>query len=81
MDKNAWEDTRKRAVQRLLRGEAFTVVCLSEMPQAGWYTELVTELPTIKDGYALPMEGPGLGTDLQPGFFERSDLITHLSDL
>jgi L-alanine-DL-glutamate epimerase-like enolase superfamily enzyme len=47
----------------------------------GWYTKLVTELPTIKDGYALPMEGPGLGTDLQPGFFERPDLIVRRTDL
>ncbi len=45
----------------------------------GWYKELVTELPVIRDGYALPMEGPGLGTELQPALFERSDLITRRS--
>jgi len=45
----------------------------------GWYKELVTELPVIKDGYALPMEGPGLGTDLQPAVFERSDLTVRRS--
>jgi galactonate dehydratase len=45
----------------------------------GWYKELVTELPVIRDGYALPMEGPGLGTDLQPAVFERSDLIARRS--
>jgi galactonate dehydratase len=45
----------------------------------GWYKELVTELPVIRDGYALPMEGPGLGTDLQPAVFERSDLIVRQS--
>jgi L-alanine-DL-glutamate epimerase-like enolase superfamily enzyme len=34
----------------------------------------VTELPTIRDGHVYPMEGPGLGTDLQPAVFERPDL-------
>jgi len=47
----------------------------------GWYKEVVTELPVIKDGYALPMEGPGLGTDLQPGIFDRGDLIVERSEL
>lgn len=41
----------------------------------GWYKQLVTALPTIKDGYVFPMEGPGLGVELQPSVFERSDLI------
>jgi len=40
----------------------------------GWYKDLVTELPTIRDGHVYPMEGPGLGTDLQPAVFERPDL-------
>jgi L-alanine-DL-glutamate epimerase-like enolase superfamily enzyme len=46
----------------------------------GWYKELVTELPVIRDGYALPMEGPGLGTELQPSVFARLDLIARRSD-
>jgi L-alanine-DL-glutamate epimerase-like enolase superfamily enzyme len=46
----------------------------------GWYKELVTELPVIVDGYALPMEGPGLGTELQPAVFERSDLTVRRSN-
>ena len=29
-------------------------------------------MPVIEDGYVLPMEGPGLGTDLLPAVFERS---------
>ncbi len=45
----------------------------------GWYKELVTEVPIIKDGYVLPMEGPGLGTELLPAVFERSDLIVRRS--
>lgn len=40
----------------------------------GWYRELVTEMPVIESGYVLPMEGPGLGTELQASVFERADL-------
>lgn len=47
----------------------------------GWYKELVTELPRVVDGYVLPMEGPGLGTELQSAVFERPDLSTRLSDM
>ena len=47
----------------------------------GWYKELVTVLPTIENGYVLPMEGPGLGTDLLPALFERSDLTVRRSDV
>ncbi|RYH12303.1 mandelate racemase/muconate lactonizing enzyme family protein [Tropicimonas sp. IMCC6043] len=47
----------------------------------GWYRDLVTEVPRIEDGYVYPMEGPGLGTELQPGFFERSDLSMRASEL
>jgi galactonate dehydratase len=45
----------------------------------GWYNELVTNVPVIKDGYVYPMEGPGLGLDLQPSVFKRADLITRKS--
>ena len=41
---------------------------------SGWYNELVTAMPVIKDGYVYPMEGPGLGVDLLPAVFKRSDL-------
>ena len=47
----------------------------------GWYKEVVTELPVIQDGYAYPMEGYGLGTDLLPGFLDRSDLTVTRSEL
>ena len=46
----------------------------------GWYRELVTEMPVIRDGYVLPMEGPGLGTDLLPAVFERPDLSVRRSE-
>jgi len=45
----------------------------------GWYNELVTTLPVIADGYVLPMEGPGLGTELLPAVFARSDLTVRRS--
>jgi len=46
----------------------------------GWYKELVTVVPTIEDGYVLPMEGPGLGTELLPAVFERPDLTVRRSE-
>jgi L-alanine-DL-glutamate epimerase-like enolase superfamily enzyme len=45
----------------------------------GWYKELVTAVPTIKDGYVYPMEGPGLGLDLLPAVFGRPDLSVRKS--
>ena len=47
----------------------------------GWYKELVTTMPTIKDGYVLPMEGPGLGVELLPQVFDRTDLKTRRTAL
>lgn len=47
----------------------------------GWYKELVTTMPVIKDGYVLPMEGPGLGTELLPAVFERSDLTVRKTEV
>ena len=47
----------------------------------GWYKELVTTMPTIKDGYVLPREGPGLGVELLPQVFDRTDLKTRRTAL
>ena len=47
----------------------------------GWYTRLVTEVPRIEGGYVYPMEGPGLGVELLPEVFERSDLIVRKTEL
>ena len=47
----------------------------------GWYKELVTAVPRIEGGYVYPMEGPGLGVELLPQVFERSDLIHRKSEL
>lgn len=47
----------------------------------GWYNELVTAMPKIKDGYVYPMEGYGLGVELLPAVFERKDLTVRNSSL
>lgn len=41
---------------------------------AGWYQELVTAIPEVKDGYIYPLTGPGLGTALRPDVLRRSDV-------
>lgn len=50
----------------------------------GWYSDLITEIPVMKNGYVTPLEGPGLGTELNPDVFRREDAIirsTKLSDI
>ncbi len=47
----------------------------------GWYNELVTTMPVIKDGYVYPMDGYGLGIELLPAVFERKDLTVRRSAL
>jgi len=47
----------------------------------GWYRELVTELPTVRDGYVTPPPGPGLGTELLPDLPARPDAHVRFSDL
>ena len=47
----------------------------------GWYTELVTELPRIENGFAHLMTNPGLGTELQPGLKKRADVTVRRSEL
>ena len=47
----------------------------------GWYKELLTEIPVIKDGYVYTLEGPGLGTELRPEVFKRSDAIVRTTKL
>jgi len=48
---------------------------------AGWYRQLVTAVPQIKDGYVYPMEGIGLGLELQNSVLERSDVHVRRSQL
>ncbi len=47
----------------------------------GWYNELVTAVPRIENGYVYPMQGPGLGLELQPAVFKRVDLTVRRSNL
>lgn len=47
----------------------------------GWYRELVTVVPRIDRGYIYPMEGSGLGLELQPSFYSRPDLTVRSSKL
>ena len=46
----------------------------------GWYLDLLTDLPKIEGGYVHLPEGPGLGVELQPGFFGRSDIHHRISE-
>jgi galactonate dehydratase len=39
----------------------------------GWYREVVIELPDIRNGFAYPMTGVGLGTRLQPERLSAAD--------
>jgi galactonate dehydratase len=47
----------------------------------GWYNELVTVMPVIKDGYVYPMEGAGLCVELLPVVFDRPDLTVRRTSL
>ena len=42
---------------------------------ATWYRDIVTDLPVIQAGMALPTTKSGLGTRLQESFKQRADLI------
>jgi galactonate dehydratase len=46
-----------------------------------WYSELVTELPSITAGWMVPPTGPGLGTELLPELTKRADAKTRVSSL
>lgn len=46
----------------------------------GWYQELVTNLPVIENGYILPPEGAGLGTELLPDVMARADAMVTRTD-
>lgn len=42
----------------------------------GWYKEVVTDLPDIRNGFVYPSNKPGLGTRLQPERLKASDCET-----
>lgn len=45
----------------------------------GWYGELVTALPEVKNGMIAPPPGPGLGLDLLPDLTRRPDAVVRES--
>ena len=47
----------------------------------GWYNELVTMVPRIENGHVYPMEGAGLGVELLPAVFQRTDLTVRRTGL
>ncbi len=46
---------------------------------SGWYKELVTALPAVRDGLIAPPPGPGLGLDLLPDLTKRKDAVVRVS--
>ena len=46
---------------------------------SGWYRELVTELPVVKDGMISLGDRPGLGLELLPDLDKRPDAIVRVS--
>jgi len=47
----------------------------------GWYTEIVDNIPVVKDGRVAPLEGPGLGLRLKTELFKRPDAKVQVSQL
>ena len=45
----------------------------------GWYKELVTALPEVRDGMIAPPPGAGLGLDLLPELLRRPDAVIRVS--
>lgn len=45
----------------------------------GWYKELVTELPVVKNGMISLNDKPGLGLELLPDLHQRADATVRLS--
>jgi L-alanine-DL-glutamate epimerase-like enolase superfamily enzyme len=46
---------------------------------SGWYKELVTELPQVKNGMISLNDKPGLGLELLPDLHLRADAVVRLS--
>jgi galactonate dehydratase len=46
---------------------------------SGWYQEVMTDLPDIRDGFVYPSGRPGLGTALQPDRLAMADCERRMS--
>ncbi len=47
----------------------------------GFYAEVMRPAPVVRDGMALPLDGPGLGVELAPELWTRADAATRRSAL
>lgn len=47
----------------------------------GWYTEIVEDIPIVRDGRVFPLDGSGLGMKLRPELAERPDSTIRTSRL
>jgi L-alanine-DL-glutamate epimerase-like enolase superfamily enzyme len=45
----------------------------------GFYAEIMRPCPRIEGGHALPLDGPGLGIELDPGLWRRPDATVRRS--
>ncbi len=45
----------------------------------GWYREILDTMPVFEKGFALPMQGPGLGTGLNEERFKADDAVRVVS--
>jgi L-alanine-DL-glutamate epimerase-like enolase superfamily enzyme len=47
---------------------------------SGWYKELVTDLPVVKQGMLSLSDKPGLGLELLPDLHQRADATLRVSE-
>ena len=45
-----------------------------------YFGDILTNLPTIKDGFATPTEEPGIGASLRPEIWNRDDIIVETTN-
>lgn len=45
-----------------------------------YYSDIITNVPQVVNGYICPPEGAGLGVELKPEVYKRSDLIYRVSE-
>jgi L-alanine-DL-glutamate epimerase-like enolase superfamily enzyme len=44
-----------------------------------WYRDVLTALPAVESGYIVPLDGPGLGTQLLPDLLRRNGVAVRRS--
>lgn len=54
--------------------------CRAFYGDGGWYSDILDRNIKVVDGQLLAPEGPGLGTNLKPEVFDRSDITVESSD-